>query len=68
MDNAKEVGVNTKGTVVATTLRGIPEKLHWKIQEESLKRKRTKYNGPTTVNDIYLELIEKGEANYPWSK
>lgn len=66
MDARKEVGLNTTNTTI-TTLRGIPEGLHWKIMEESLKRKKA--NKPNqTINDIYLELIQASITNFSWSK
>lgn len=55
-----------KEKTMVTTLRGVPEDLHWQIKEESLKRSRK--GDPATVNDVYLELINKGLVGFIWSK
>lgn len=65
MDKKKEVGVDGRNTMV-TTLRGLSEDLHWKIQQEALKRKIAK-KPKATANDIYIELIERGLKIFTWS-
>jgi hypothetical protein len=51
---------------IRTALRGVPMELHMKIKKEVLAREIA--GNPITINDIYLELIEKGKKDFNWSK